>query len=182
MGNGDKNMNKFYITGVSGTGKSTLVEELCKRGVRALDIDEIDNLCHWKNKISGEKAQYQYGIGKDWLEAHDYTCEVVELKKLLDTQRNTSVIIAGVASNQDEYLNLFNKVFLLHCQEETFLHRLNARDNNEFAKEKSEQEHVLSWYKEFEDKMRKKGAIPISTEGSISGVADQIMSYINLEK
>lgn len=171
-------MNRFYITGVSGTGKSALMKELQKRGVRAFDIDAVPGLCHWKNKITGERAKYQSGIGKDWIEAHDWICDKVKLMELLEAQDGTAVVIAGIASNQDEYLGLFDKIFLLQCREETFLHRLSTREENKFAKEKSEQEQVLSWYKDFEDKMRKKGAVPINTEDSIHAVADQIISHI----
>jgi|SRR3989344_2725386 len=172
-------MNKFYVTGISGTGKSSLVDELRINGVRAFDLDATE-LCCWKNKVSYEKAEYQYGIGKDWLEAHDYICDAVEVKKLLDAQGSIPVVIAGVASNQDEYLDLFDKIFLLHCKEETFLHRLSTRDENEFAKEKSEQEYVLNWHKDFEAKMRERGAIAIDTEDTLQNVADKIMSYFSV--
>jgi dephospho-CoA kinase len=173
-----ENMNKFYITGVSGTGKSALVKELEKRGIRAFDIDEVPELCHWKNKLTSEKAKYQSGIGQDWIEAHDWLCDKEKLKGLLDARGENTVIVAGIASNQDEYFDLFDKIFLLYCSEETFLHRLSTREENEFAREKSEQKQVLSWYKDFEDKMLKKGAIPINTEAPVNAVADQIILHI----
>lgn len=173
-----ENMNKFYITGVSGTGKSALIKELERRGVRAFDIDDVPELCHWKNKLTGEKAKYRSGVGKDWIEAHEWICDKDKLVKLLDAENDTAIVVAGIASNQDEFLDLFDKVFLLHCREETFLHRLSNREENEFAKEKSEQEQVLSWYKDFEDKMLKKSAIPVNTEVPVSIVTDQIISQI----
>ena len=171
----NKNRSKFYVTGVSGTGKSALVKELQQRGLRAFDIDDIPDLCHWRNKITGDKAKYQSGIGRDWIDAHNWICDRIKLADLI--KDDGVVVVAGVASNQDEYLSLFDKIFLLHCREDTFLYRLSTREGNEFAKEKSEQEQVLSWYKEFEEKILKEGAIPIDTEESISSVADKIMSY-----
>lgn len=170
-------MKKFYVTGVSGTGKSALVKELGKRGVRAFDIDAVPGLCHWKNKVTGERAKYQSGVGKDWIEAHEWICDKDTLMKLLD-DRGDTIIIAGIASNQDEYFDLFDKVFLLHCGEKIFLHRLGTRKENEFGKEESEQEEIVNWYKDFEDKMIKKGAVPINTEAPVSSVTDQIISQI----
>lgn len=171
-------MSKIYITGVSGVGKSTIVNELNKKGIASFDMDAMDDLCHWENKITGAKAVYKNGIGRDWLEAHNYFCDQGKLKNLLG-KHNVKVVIAGVASNQDDFLDLFDKIFLLHCDEKTFLHRLNTRDADEFAHEKSEQEHILSWYKEFEEKMLKRGAVPINTNDPLNIVVDNIVKEIN---
>ncbi|MBI3335917.1 MAG: AAA family ATPase, partial [Candidatus Portnoybacteria bacterium] len=139
-------MPKIYITGVSGTGKSTLAKELNRLGIFAIDMDTVEGLCHWRNKKTGERTYYYSGIGRDWIEAHEWLCDIEKLKKLL--KKDGLVAVLGLASNQDEYLNLFDKVFLLHCGEKTFLHRLNTRKGkDEFARDPSEQEHILSWYK-----------------------------------
>lgn len=173
-------MGKFYITGVSGTGKSTLVEELGNKGVATFDIDLIDGLCHWRNKVHGGTADYQPGIGRDWLDAHDYICDPVKLGELIGSYSGDNVVVAGLASNQDDFLSLFDKIFLLHCSEKTFLARLDDRGNNDFAKDKTEQEHILSWYKDFEDKMLKRGAIPIDAENSTAAMADEIISKMSV--
>lgn len=145
--------------------------------MRAFDIDAVPDLCHWENKITGERGKYRSGVGRDWIEAHDWICDSIRLRELLDAQGDNTVVVAGITSNQNEYLDLFDKIFLLYCREETFLRRLNTREGNKFAKEKSEQEYVLSWYKNFEEKMRNQGAIPINTEDPIHSVTDLIMSY-----
>jgi broad-specificity NMP kinase len=170
-------MSNFFITGVSGTGKSTLAEELGKRNVAVFDIDSVPRLCHWRNRATHEKADYQYGIGKDWLDAHEWICDVEKLKKLLDGVAGNAVVV-GLASNQDDFLNLFDKIFLLRCKRETFLSRLSTRDgDNQFAKEKSEQEHILSWYEDFETKTIKQGAAPLDTdENSPVKIADKIIA------
>jgi adenylylsulfate kinase-like enzyme len=47
-------MRKVYITGVSGTGKTTTAKELQKRGFYVISIDEVDNLCSWIDQETGE--------------------------------------------------------------------------------------------------------------------------------
>ena len=137
-------MSKIYITGISGTGKSTLAKELSQRGVVVFDIDAVEGLCHWRHKETHKDAHYRYGIGGEWLEAHEWICDMEMLQKLLNTE-NGHVVVVGCASNQNEFLYLFDKIFLLQCKEETFLQRLSTRDgDNQFAKEKSEQGIVLA--------------------------------------
>ena len=173
--------SRFYITGISGTGKSTLAKELGKQGVTAFDIDSVPGLCHWRDRATHEKADYQYGIGKDWLDAHEWICDPEKLKGLLDQAIGKTVVL-GLASNQDSFLSFFGKVFLLHCRRETFLQRLSTRDgDNQFAKDKSEQEHILSWYEDFESRLVQQGAIPIDTdENSISDTASKIIVQMEL--
>jgi len=93
-------MPKFYVTGVSGTGKSTLAKELEKRGVAAFDIDSVADLCHWRNRTTHKEADYQYGIGKDWLDAHEWICDIKKLRELLHKTTDNAVVL-GLASNQD---------------------------------------------------------------------------------
>ena len=169
---------KFYLTGVSGVGKSTLVEELKKREISGFDIDYIEGLCSWKNKATGSEGIYQYGIGRDWLEAHDYFCDTAKLKQLLNEHKG-DLVVSGLASNQDEYLELFDKIFLLRCSPETFISRLNSRKENQFAKEKQEHEHILGWYKNYEKEMLKKGAIPINTDRPLTVIADKIVKHFH---
>ena len=53
----------YYITGVSGTGKTTVCEELTKRGFFAIDQDsKMYGLCSWKHNETKETAQFEYGI------------------------------------------------------------------------------------------------------------------------
>lgn len=171
-------MKKIYITGVSGTGKSTMAEELNKRGIYTIDIDSSKfDLCHWKNKETKEKAYFEYGMGKDWMEAHGWYCDIEKLKKMLDVPKDV-VVVVGLATNQNEYLNLFDKIFLLQCKEETFLERIDERTSNDFGKHPMEKIYILDFYRNFEKVFIEKGAIPINVEESIETVVNNIVSKI----
>ncbi len=170
---------KIYITGVSGTGKSTLAKELQARGFFAIDIDAIPGLCHWRNKETHERAEYYYGIGKDWLVAHDWVFDPEKLKELFTQAQGKMIAVLGLTRNQEEYFHLFDHVFLLHCSPEVFLHRLDTRTENQFAKEKSEQEHILSWYRGFEDRMIRGGAVPIDTDRPLAEVVQAINTELD---
>ena len=170
---------RYYITGVCGTGKTTVAQELNNRGIRAIDQDSKEyGLCSWKHNKTKEDAQFEYGIGKEFLEANDYYCDVEKLKRLLDTTFDETVFVCGVSANQDEYLDLFDKVFLLRCAPETFVKRIDAREDNEFGKHQSEKEHILDWYQELEAGLINKGAVVINSDAPVAAVADEILEYI----
>ncbi|MDP2656440.1 MAG: AAA family ATPase [bacterium] len=167
-------MPKIYITGVSGVGKTTLAGELNKRGILAYDVDSVPGLCHWRNKETKEKADYEYGIGKEWLMAHDWIADEEQLRHLLGNAE--TVVVLGLTGNQKQYFQLFDTVYLLQCPPEVFLKRIDVRIDNDFGKEKSEQEHILSWYEGFEKRLIDQGVFPIDATQSIAEIADRVMS------
>lgn len=168
----------YYITGVSGTGKSTVTKELNKRGVFAIDQDSKEyGLCSWKNNKTMKDARFEYGIGKDFLEANDWYCDIEKLKQILDENKNIA-FVCGVSANQDRYLNLFDKVFLLQCSPEVLIKRIDGREDHQFGKDPSEKEHILNWYGEFEKNLINKGAITINNNNSIDIVVDEILKNI----
>lgn len=70
---------------------------------------------------------------------------------------------------------------MLHCDEGIFLHRLSTRDANDFARDKSEQEHILGYYNEFEADMLKRGAVPIKTNAPLEAVVEKVTSEMGLK-
>lgn len=168
---------KIYITGVAGTGKSSVITELNKRGIDAFDIDNRD-MCYWIDR-NENMAEYKTGIGKEWIEKHDYICNTEKLRKLIDSQRSDLVFISGISDNQNEYIDWFDKIILLQCDKDRLRNRLETRNTNDFAKEKSEQEFVLDMQKDFDNDLLKRGAIPIDSCDNVKNVTDKILSYPN---
>ncbi|HAE36773.1 TPA: hypothetical protein DCX66_03600 [Candidatus Nomurabacteria bacterium] len=169
----------YYVTGVSGTGKTTVTKELNKRGIFAIDQDSKEyGLCSWKHNKTMRNAKFEYGIGKEFLEANDWYCDIEKLKKILNENEKIS-FVCGVSANQDEYLNLFDKVFLLQCPLETLVKRIDEREDHQFGKHQSEKEHILNWYKDFPQNLIDKGAIVINNINPINIVVDKILKNIS---
>jgi hypothetical protein len=123
-------------------------------------------------------ARFEYGIGKEFLEANDWYCDIKKLKKILNDDKKIT-FVCGVSANQDEYLNLFDKVFLLHCSIDILVKRIDSREDHQFGKHPSEKEHILNWYQEFEENLINKGAIAIHNNNAIDIVVNQILENIN---
>ncbi|MDP2789167.1 MAG: AAA family ATPase [bacterium] len=172
-------MKRFYITGVSGTGKSSVSLKLKEKGIPSIDIDKIKGLCHWENKKTKKITRWYPGIGSEFLSSHKYVCDVKKLLRLMKKFKKI-IVVVGITDNQSEFFQLFDKILFFHCNKATFLKRIKKRTDNNFGKHKSEQKMLLEWYQEFKRKMTKRGAVPINTNESLNVVVKQVIKQIQI--
>jgi dephospho-CoA kinase len=170
-------MKRFFITGVSGVGKSTISRMLNEKGIPSIDLDQIEGLCHRRNKVTGEKAEWKPGTENDWYQEHGWVCETERLIQLMNEHKDM-VVVVGYTSNQNEFIHLFDKVFILYCKPETFIDRLNTRESSIFGKHEAEQKRLLDWYKTYEEMLLSQGAIPINTEDEVDVIVNKIIDKI----
>jgi dephospho-CoA kinase len=170
---------KILITGIAGTGKSTIVKALNERGIISIDLHDVLGLFFWQNKETKEKVEYSPVHSREWFDTVDRLCNIDKLKGMLDQYKN--IVMAGTSggSNQKEFLSHFDKIILLQCSPQTFIHRMKTRINKSgYGKTKAEQDDNIEWQKEFDPQMLSYGAIPINTEGTIDEVAQKIIEVI----
>jgi len=169
-------MTRIYITGVSGVGKSSVSRELNKRGILSIDIDSVKDLCNWTNIETKEKVDWQPGKNDAWYDSHTWICDKKKMLKLLDQKKD--VVVVGCAPNQEEYLDMFDKIFVLTCKSEIFIHRINNRSDNDYGK------HELEWKKVLElhesdfnkDLVEKRKALLIDANKPLEDVVNEIVS------
>lgn len=167
---------KILITGIAGTGKSTIVKALNDKGVMAIDLHDIPDLFFWQNKETKEKVEYSPVQSKEWFDTVDRLCDIDKLKKILE--KYVDIIAAGTisGSNQKEFLELFDKVILLQTNPEVLVHRMKTRTNKSgYGKTKAEQEDNIEWQKEFDPQLLSHGAIPVNTDRPIDEVVEEII-------
>lgn len=169
-------MKKIFITGVSGTGKTTVAEELEKRGIHAISIDEA-GVCSWIDKQTGQKVDHEVTTDDEFIRNHDWICNVPQLIELMERGDGVAVVL-GSASNQKDLLHLFDKILLLQCPPEVFIKRIENRTNNDFGKDKTAQEFILGWYQSFEKEMLDAGAISIDATHPLEKVVEQALEEI----
>jgi len=162
---------KIYVTGISGSGKTSIARLLSARGISAIDIDEIS---HWENKKTMERTGWDHDRSDEWYDAHAWVCDIQKLREALASAEH--VVAVGHASNQEAYLPLFDKAYILHCSPETITARLNARTDNDFGKHPADLARILGWQKGFELEMIEKGAEPLDAERPLEEIVADVQA------
>jgi broad-specificity NMP kinase len=172
-------MKKIFITGSSASGKSTLGEELKKRGFAVIGIDETIGSCNWYKCGTHEVENYHPGLGKEWLKNHEWICDFKQIEKKIDSYSDMKVVfVVGITTNQYDFLDKFDQVFLLKIDPDTLLHRLKNRTTNNFGKDASEQEFLLEINESFEKRMEDIGAIALDSTEPVKELADSVIQKI----
>jgi dephospho-CoA kinase len=168
-------MKKIYITGVSGTGKTTIAKALEKIGYYTISIDEVKGLCSWIHQETGQRGGGKNAeMNVEFVDKHDWICDIKYLNQLLSKDVEVAFVL-GRATNQEDFLHIFDKILLLQCSPETFCKRIEIRTDNTFGKDKKVQQQIIDGYQPYTEKMLKKGAIVINTDRPIEEVVDEII-------
>jgi len=128
-------MALFLITGLPGSGKSTVYAELKKRGYEAYDGD-YDHFAKWYNNTTGEPIHEEryHERSPEFLQEHSRNIAYQLVKDLAIKAQNTIVFLCADPENEDELVGLFDEVFALRIDENIRQKRLATRTNNTWGK------------------------------------------------
>lgn len=166
--------DKYLITGVAGTGKSTLAKELRDRGFAAYDTEE--GFSYHINKKTGERAIYPANPSPEWYEQHERVFDEKILENLFKKHQNENLFISSITANQSKYYPDFDKIFLLTAPNDVIIHRLGTRTNNYFGRHPLELQRVIGRHEQFDDELKAIGAVVIDSTQPIKAVAEAILS------
>ena len=107
-------MPAYLVTGNPGSGKSALARELAGRGLLVIDPDDDPELAHWQD-AAGNQVRGPQRPDEEWLRWHRWVWSRPRMKEVL-AGHASAVFVCGIARNQDELLDLFDRVFLLHIR------------------------------------------------------------------
>jgi shikimate kinase len=93
-------MQRVLLTGMSGTGKSTLVQALTALGYKAIDTDA--GYSHWVNMRTGLPASPTETKGYVWDEL-DWVWQEERMTELLAAEDGEVLFVAGTAANQGRF-------------------------------------------------------------------------------
>ena len=177
-------MNRsILVTGVSGSGKSAVCEELNNSGNVAFDIERIPGLFKNIHRDTGKVVEYFGGSDLNLAKQHDWICDKGKLISLINENSNGIVYYCGVATNLDEIIPMFDKVFLLVAGEKETRERLTHRTSNNYGRTPEVQDWIFTWKERLEKHIIDQGAEVIDANQDLRKVVDDIIkkSTISLE-
>jgi shikimate kinase len=168
-------MALIFVTGTSGAGKSTVREELTRRGARAYDTDE-DEIAQWTNKVTREVTPLIADAHRtpEFLAQNDWRADPQRVRQLAEEGGERTVFLCGSIGNEDEVWYLFEKVLLLWIDEATMRTRLLTRRAHDFGARPHELELLLAWNEAIADHYLRRGAVMIDATRPPSFVVDAI--------
>lgn len=149
---------RVLLTGMSGTGKSTLVRELRARGLTAFDADD--------DGFTQPRAGGRWGWRRDQVAA------------LLAKHRGSLVFFAGCSEEQADLP--FDQRILLTAPETTMVARLASRTTNRYGSAEVELAQILSDLEDVEPVLRETADLVLSTAAPVAAVADAILMHVTL--
>jgi dephospho-CoA kinase len=146
-------MAKVLVTGMSGTGKSSVLRVLAERGHRVVDTDTDA----WSEWVEG-----------DWL------WDEQAMAELLAGHERGHLFVAGCRTNQGRFYDRFDAVALLSAPAEVLLARIDARPDNPYGKSAEERALVLRHLAEVEPLLRATATAELDAVAPLEQVADEL--------
>jgi dephospho-CoA kinase len=145
---------RVLITGMSGVGKSSLLQELARRGYRTVDTDYGD----FHETVDGERL---------WREDR--------IAALL--AEDGPLFVQGTTRNQVVFYPLFDHIVLLSAPAEVLVERLRTRTTNPYGKDPAEVAETLDYLDTVEPLLREAATLEVVTTVPVARVADVVLAH-----
>lgn len=147
---------------MSGTGKSTVLVELGRRGHRVVDTD-----CFGYS----ENVTSRDGTGVEQLWRED------RMSALLARDAAGHLFVSGCVSNQGKFYDRFDAVVLLSLPVDVLLERVAMRVTNPFGKDQAERGRILEDLRTVESLLRATATVEIDTDRPLHDVVDVVEAF-----
>ena len=141
-------MPRVLITGMSGTGKTTLLDELRRRGRRCVDTDY-----------------------EEWT-APDGRWDEARMDRLLASEHH--VIVAGTVDNQGRFYDRFEYVVLLSAPLDVLLARVSGRASNPYGTRPADRVEIEHYLRTVEPQLRRGATVELDATRSTGELSDEI--------
>jgi dephospho-CoA kinase len=162
-------MKRVLLTGMSGTGKSTVVKELAARGYKAVDTDD-HGLSEWVAVPLDEPTGL--GPGQDWVWRED------RIQELLSTEDVEVLFLSGCSPNQGRFYPQFDHIVLLAAPPAVLVERLATRTTNPYGRHPDEVARVLALQQTVEPLLRAGAELGVDTSAPLDQVVATVLRLV----
>ena len=164
-------IKNYLIDGVSCAGKTTVCNELQRRGYHAIHGDEA--LAYWGDLQTGEPVGGRPDEQRTWI------WDVEKVSALVADHTHAVTFFCGGSRNSDRFISLFDEVFVLEIDLDTLNRRLAARPEDEWGGTASEGESFARLQHATKEGLPT-NAIIIDTTAPLSSIVDTILEHANV--
>lgn len=153
-------MKRILLTGMSGTGKSSMIGQLAARGYKTADMDDPG----WS----------EYSADGEWLWRED------RVQAALSSLNNDDVFfMSGCAINQVKFYPQFDKIVLLSAPADVIVERLTTRTNNPYGSHPDDIAETLTNLENVEPLLRKRADHEIVTTVPLDKVVESVVKLLD---
>ena len=167
----------FWLTGLPGTGKTTVLSAVGSLGYSTFDSDQ-DGLTVWRNRTTWEVVTHVESTVHQatWLEDHVWAIEVDRVATLADEAKTRDIFVGGAVGNESAVWSLFDKHVCLVSDWPTLKYRLTSRTNNPYGKGRGQLEVIHGWWKSAEGRYRDYGATIVDATRPLDEVVEDVLT------
>ena len=147
-------VKRVLLTGMSGTGKSSVIEMLAARGYKAVDTDN-----GWCEPLPGGRQRWREDA----------------IGQLLSIEDADVLFVAGCEENQVRFHPRFDVIILLSAPAEILAERLASRTGNPYGKAAGELRRVFEDLRAVEPLLRTAADHEIRTTVPLSDVVTAVL-------
>ena len=154
-------MKRVLLTGMSGTGKSTVINKLGELGYKVVDTD-----------YGGFTLEVDSGAGPERLWRDD------PIQEVLSADEADVLFISGTSRNQVKFYPQFDHIVLLSAPAHVLVERLTTRTNNPYGKKSDEVAETLRLLQTVEPILRVPATLEIDTSKTLECVITAILDPV----
>jgi gluconate kinase len=161
-------VKNYLIDGVSCAGKTTVCNELQRRGYHAIHGDKA--LAYWGDLHTWERVAESADAHRTWL------WDVEQVSALVADQTHAATFFCGGSRNSDRFIGLFDGVFVLEIDVDTLNRRLAARPEHAWGGTAREGE-AFARFQHATNAGLPENAIRIDATAPLASVVDSILEH-----
>jgi gluconate kinase len=159
----------YLVEGLSGAGKSSVYEELVRRGYTAISTDRA-----W-----AYLADPDTGLPGGPIHHDNWMWDQQKAVSELESPEPEVLFVCGSSRNRDHFLPYFNKIFNLRIDDDTMRRRLQARTDDDWPLGQEGVELMLELNRSDEGPG---GAIDVDATQPLDQVVDELLRLATVQR